>query len=162
MCEVGALLSKTVIKGKNNYSVACWYDQPNCQHAPSRFFKLRGAALLLLVRSTLTGLQAEEQLSAVGKRHVFADPSSGPVLGPIALYHDLGPGGKGFLREPESVQIVRAAAFDHPSGYLAIVAFNVHVNPGVRIRYFPFDDGSLQLQRFVLVEFRRKCVMAPR
>src|SRR5690242_8233615 len=97
----------------------------------------------LAFRITFPRLQAEKQLSAVGKCDALANRTSGLVLGLVALDHDLGAGRQRVLGKAEPVQIVRAAALDHPGYHLAVVALHVHVDPGVRIGHFPFHDGAL-------------------
>src|SRR5437899_6816821 len=84
-------------------------------------------------RPTLCLGQPEEELFAVSKGNVSADGASGTILRLVAFDCDVGSRRKGFLRQPESVQIVRAGAFDHPGDRLAIGPLDVNVNPGVRV-----------------------------
>ena len=106
--------------------------------------------------------QSEEELSAVSKGNVSADAASRPVLRLVALDQDLGSRRQRLLREAESVEIVRAGAFDHPGDRFAIRALHVDVNPGVRVGQFPLHDRPPHLDRLVLVEFRPERMMRPR
>src|SRR5713101_1026359 len=120
------------------------------------------SASSFLVRFALRPLQAKEQLSAVSERDALPDCLSRAVLGLVAIDDDLGPGRNGILRETKSVQIIGAAAFNHPGDHLAVLTLNVNVDPRVRIGHFPLCDRPLQLERPGLVEFRRKPMMRPR
>src|SRR5579864_752881 len=95
--------------------------------------------LLLAVGVALERREAQEQPPSVGERYVLANRARGPVLSLVTLDHNLRAGRKGVLRESQPVQIIRAAAFDHPGDRLAVVPFDIHVDPGVRIAHLPLD-----------------------
>src|SRR6185295_5233343 len=69
---------------------------------------------LLLRGPALRFCQPEEEFSAIREENISAHGTSGTILRLKALYRDLGSHWNGFLRQAESIQIIRAGAFDHP------------------------------------------------
>ena len=70
----------------------------------------------------------------------------------------------GVVGYTQAYQLIRAAAFDHPGGDLAVRILDVDVEPGVGIHHVPLDQRALQLERLVDVELGGKRVVraAPR
>jgi hypothetical protein len=86
---------------------------------------------ILLAGTALSFRQPEEEFFAIRKNDVSANGTSGTIFRLVALYGDVGSCRQRFLRQAESVQIVRASPFDHPSDDLAVGALDIDVNPGV-------------------------------
>ena len=72
-----------------------------------------------------------------------------------------GAGQQRLFRPAAAEQRVGSRGFDHPARHLAVVAFDVDVDPGVRIDPFHLRDRSLELDRLVRIKFRGECVVGP-
>src|SRR5215470_15987711 len=126
--------------------------------SPFPFALAPNLELLLLFGGDIRVRAADKQLSPIRESDAAAVGPIRTVLGLIALYCEFGSKLQGLLRKASPEHDVRATAFDHPVGHLAVWADHVDVNPGMGIDPFHRRHRSLQMDRLFLIEFRFKCM----